>query len=108
MLEVFDGANMSESCSRRSVTTVAPQALTLLNGELTATESKHFAKRVIDMAPESRDRQIDAAFQLVLFRDATAVEKEHASKLFNGRTAEQALTRLATVLFNLNEFLYLE
>jgi hypothetical protein len=108
MLEVFDGANMSESCSRRSVTTVAPQALTLLNGELTATESKHFAKRVIDIAPESRDGQIDTAFQLVLFRDATTAEKEHASKLFNGRTAEQALTRLATVLFNLNEFLYLE
>jgi mono/diheme cytochrome c family protein len=108
MLEVFDGANMSESCSRRSVTTVAPQALTLLNGELTSTESKHFAKRVLDMAPESQDRQIDAAFQLVLFREASATEKEQARTLFNGRTSEQALTRLATVLFNLNEFIYLE
>ena len=44
MMEVFDGANMSESCSRRSVTTVAPQALTLLNGTLTASESKHYAR----------------------------------------------------------------
>ena len=30
MVEVFDGANMNESCSRRNVTTVAPQAFSLI------------------------------------------------------------------------------
>jgi hypothetical protein len=50
MMEVFDGANMSESCARRSVTTVPPQAFSLLNGDLTHTEARHFAKRVIELA----------------------------------------------------------
>jgi hypothetical protein len=127
MMEVFDGANMSESCSRRSVTTVAPQALTLLNGTLTATESKYYAKRVMEIAGDDVDKQIDTAFRLALARGATEFEKAKARELYAassrsrfqsgaategksgaGRSPEEALTRLATVLFNLNEFLYLE
>ncbi|MBL8215414.1 MAG: DUF1553 domain-containing protein, partial [Bryobacterales bacterium] len=108
LMEVFDGANMSESCARRGVTTVAPQALTLLNGTLTASESAAFAKRVLEVAPAGADKQIDAAFRLTLMRSASEAEKQKALPLFQGRSPEQALTRLATVLFNLNEFLYLE
>ncbi|MEJ7606728.1 MAG: PSD1 and planctomycete cytochrome C domain-containing protein [Bryobacteraceae bacterium] len=108
MLEVFDTANMSESCSRRSVTTVAPQALTLLNGSLTATESKHFAQRVLDIAGADPEQQIDKAFTLMLARSATIAEKEKVRQLYAGRKPIEALTRLATVLFNTNEFLYLE
>jgi hypothetical protein len=108
MMEVFDGANMSESCSRRSTTTVAPQALTLLNGSLTASESKHFAERVIEIAGSDADRQIDRAFVLTLARSPRADELEKARQLYKGRDPKEALTRLATVLFNLNEFLYLE
>ena len=113
MMEVFDGANMSESCSRRSVTTVAPQALTLLNGTLTASESKYYARRVMEIAGDDIDKQIDTAFRLSLSRGATEFEKAKARQLYatsanTRRTPEEALTRLATVLFNLNEFLYLE
>ena len=50
MMEVFDGANMSESCSRRNATVVAPQALTLLNGELTDDEARQFADRIVKAA----------------------------------------------------------
>jgi hypothetical protein len=108
MMEVFDAANMSESCSRRSITTVAPQALTLLNGELTAAESRRLAARVIELAGPDPGRQIAKAFSLVLQREPTASETEKARRLFEGRTPTGALERLATVLFNLNEFLYLE
>jgi hypothetical protein len=108
LMEVFDAANMSESCSRRSSTTVAPQALTLLNGSLTATESAHFAERVMELAGPDADKQIDKAFQLALARDASPHERQSARALFTSRDPKQALTRLATVLFNLNEFLYLE
>ena len=108
LMEVFDAANMSESCSRRSVTTVAPQALTLLNGELTAEESRRFAARVIELAGPDPERQIHKAFTLTLVRQPTAAETQRARALYEGRTPQQALTRLGTVLFNLNEFLYLE
>jgi len=108
MLEVFDGANMSESCARRSSTTVAPQALTLLNGSHTASESRYFAERVIELAGPDHARQIDKAFELTLVREPRAEERAKAMTLYAGRQPKEALARLATVLFNLNEFLYLE
>jgi hypothetical protein len=108
MMEVFDAANMSESCARRSVTTVAPQALTLLNGELTATESRRYGSRVIELAGSDPARQIRKAFGLALMREPSEGEIQQALRLYDGRKPEDALSRLATVLFNLNEFLYLE
>jgi hypothetical protein len=108
MMEVFDGANMSESCSRRNVTTVAPQAFTLLNGQLTNTEARHFAARVIEIAGPDRERQINKAFALTLARKPTLTEKENAGTLFASTSPIEALTRLGVVLFNLNEFVYLE
>jgi hypothetical protein len=108
MMEVFDGANMSESCSRRSVTTVAPQAFTLLNGQLTTTESAHFAARVVELAGPDRDRQIEKAFLLALARKPEMQEVEKARTLFSNASATEALSRLGAVLFNLNEFIYVE
>lgn len=109
LMEVFDAANMSESCARRGTTTVSPQALTLLNGELTAQESQRFAARILELVgPADPERQIRQAFFLALQRDPSSAELSQAKRLFEGRDARAALTRLATVLFNLNEFLYLE
>ncbi len=108
LMEVFDAANMSESCSQRSVTTVAPQALTLLNGELTAVESRRFAARVIELAGADPARQISKAFALALLRAPSSDELQKARTLYEGRSPEEALARLGTVIFNLNEFLYLE
>lgn len=108
MMEVFDGANMSESCARRNVTTVAPQAFTLLNGQLTTKEADRFAARVIELAGPDRDRQIDKAFMLALSRQPKAEEREKASALFANATPPEALARLGAVLFNTNEFIYLE
>ncbi len=108
MVEVFDGANMSETCARRSTTTVAPQAFTLLNSEFTNNEAKHFAQRVIELAGPARDKQIDKAFWLAVDRAPSATELQRATTLFEKSKPDQALTRLAVVLFNLNEFLYLD
>jgi len=108
LMEVFDAANMSESCARRSATTVSPQALTLLNGELTATESRRFAERVIELVGPDPSRQIQKAFSLALLREPAGAELERARKLYDGRQPADALARLGAVLFNLNEFIYLE
>ncbi|PYT32723.1 MAG: hypothetical protein DMG57_00855 [Acidobacteria bacterium] len=108
MMEVFDGANMSESCARRNITTVAPQAFSLLNSEFTNTEAKYFAGRVMKLAGNDAERQIDEAFRLALGRAPTVEETGKARALFVHSDARDALTRLAVVLFNLNEFIYLE
>src|SRR3954453_17272058 len=46
LLESFDLPDNSTSCPRRPVSTIAPQALMLLNGLLTAEASHAFATRV--------------------------------------------------------------
>src|ERR1700682_6167594 len=42
MIEVFDGANMSEVCSRRNTTVVPTQAFTLMNSEFINNGAAHF------------------------------------------------------------------
>ena len=97
MAETFDAPNLSTSCARRQSTIVAPQALTLLNGALTRTEAEHFAKRI-----EANPDPITDAFWLALSRPPTEKERHAAEPL------KSNLPSLAAVLFNLNEFLYVE
>ena len=107
MVEVFDGANMNESCSRRNVTTVPTQAFSLLNSEFTNREARKFADRVIELAGPDRQKQIDRAFLLALDRVSQRNPSvESRSKCWARCPPQEALTRLGVVLFNLNEFVY--
>ncbi|PYV40174.1 MAG: hypothetical protein DMG09_07385 [Acidobacteria bacterium] len=108
MLEVFDVANMNASCSRRNVTTVAPQALTLMNGELTNREAIHFAARILREAGKDPERQLERAFWLVLSPPPSETEREQSLKMLARFPGAEGLAHLAVVLFNLNETLYLE
>jgi hypothetical protein len=101
MAETFDAPNLSTSCARRQTTIVAPQALTLLNGALTRTESQHFAARI-----EKANDPIHEAFWLALSRPPTETERQTAAILVG--KGKEGLASLAAVLFNLNEFLYVE
>ncbi|HYZ85697.1 MAG TPA: PSD1 and planctomycete cytochrome C domain-containing protein [Bryobacteraceae bacterium] len=107
VVEVFDGANMSQSCSRRIPTVVAPQALTLLNGELSMRMSEALAERIVERTTD-RDAQIDKAFWIVLQRSPSDAERAKGQQLFTRFPAKQALANLGLALFNTNEFLYLE
>src|SRR5262249_26238398 len=46
-LEVLDGADNAEPCPRRSTTTTAPQALTLLNSSFFHEQAAVFAERLV-------------------------------------------------------------
>jgi len=108
MVEVFDGANMSEVCSRRSNTVVPTQAFTLLNGEFVNSEARRFADRVIELAGPDFTKDVNQAFTLALGRQPSPAERDKATQLLASSPRRDALTRLGVVLFNLNEFLYLE
>jgi hypothetical protein len=99
-MEAFDTANMAESCARRNVTVVPPQAFSLMNSSFSRNAAGHLAGRVRDEAGSGKDRQIDRAFRLALSRPPSDAE------LAKARPA--GLENLALVLFNLNEFVYLE
>ncbi len=107
-METFDVANMGVSCARRSVTTVAPQALTLLNGKLTNTEARHFAQRILREGERDQEDPVERAFWSALSRPPSEQEKREALELVARTTPVEGFTRLGVVLFNLNEFIYLE
>ncbi len=108
MIEVFDGANMSEVCSRRSATVVPTQAFSLLNSDFTHNTARRFAERLIQLAGPDVDKQLDLAFLSTLARPPTDTERSKYKTMFSGKPAAESLVSLGVVLFNLNEFLYLE
>ena len=135
IVEVFDGADMTNTCPRRAVTTIAPQALAMFNGDFTRTGSRYFAERVVREVGDNREKQIDLAYRIALSRPPTPEQKALALEFLSKQTqlhlpnparngtataklataavpdpaAERAaLTELCHVLINTNEFIYLD
>jgi hypothetical protein len=105
LLEVLDMCDTTRSCAQREVTTVAPQALTLFNGDFINRQARHFARRLVQEAGTSPERQIDRAFLLALCRPPTKREKAAMSE-FLQQNGPNALEQLCRVILNLNEFVY--
>ena len=105
MLSTFDAPDTTMSCSRRDSTTVAPQALTLMNGEFMVSQATRMAASIAGGHPDQPGRWIDAAWNQALQRPPTAFEREQASRLVND---QPGLARLCLVLLNMNEFLYVD
>jgi hypothetical protein len=75
MLEAFDLPDMHESCARRTQTTVAPQALMLLNSELVLDYARAFAGQLLQDNPHADlGRLIRSAYLLGFGRQATDAE----------------------------------
>jgi hypothetical protein len=87
LLECFDAANGTVPTGQRSRTTVAPQALTLLNDPWIQIQAAAFADRVTREAGTDRDRQIQRAFALALQRPPTAAEARAARNLLRDQAA---------------------
>ncbi|MFO0964398.1 MAG: DUF1549 and DUF1553 domain-containing protein [Gemmataceae bacterium] len=123
MLEVLDVCDTTRSSDKRLVTTVAPQALNLFNGDFVQEQSRFFAERLRKEAGDDPERQIDHAFRLALARLPSARERaaikaflDQQAKRFAAEAPDasaaqarcEALTQVCRVIFNLNEFVYAE
>src|SRR4029077_13394475 len=78
MLEVFDLATTQETCPRRDVTTIAPQALSLLNSKLSREWSEALAARVIHDAGPQFPAEMERAYTLMYSRRPDAQENDLA------------------------------
>ena len=107
LLETLDLCDTARTTARRLTTTVAPQALTLFNGEFVNQQAKYLADRLEREAGADLQKQIDLAYRLALCRHATNHEIKLITEFYNrsggGRKAREQIGR---VLFNLNEFVY--
>jgi hypothetical protein len=72
LLEAFDLPDMHESCACRTATTVAPQALMLLNSELVLEYAQAFAGRLLLENPQAEIHPlVDSAYALAFGRKAS-------------------------------------
>jgi hypothetical protein len=104
MLQIFDAPDTAASCARRERSTVAPQALALMNSEFASAQAARFAARVKKLAGEDPAATVDWAWKLALGRSPDDQERQTAAEYL----ARNDLQRFCLMLFNLNEFLYVD
>jgi hypothetical protein len=68
LFEVFDFADQNHSVAQRNVTTVAPQALFMLNSPFVMEQARAAAKRAVDNGNATDDERIEHAFRETLGR----------------------------------------
>ncbi len=104
LLETFDLATPDNSIAARATTTVAPQALILLNSTFADEQAAAFAQRLEKEAGAGTDARIERAFRLALARRPTPRELEIARSYIDRHT----LAAFCKVVLNLNEFVYID
>ena len=104
LFETFDQPNLINSCERRNRSTIAPQALLLMNNNFVITEAKFFAERLRKDAGEDAKAQVERAFRLALGRVPTQFELAKAVEFI--RNNPSGLAEFCQAMFNLNEFVY--
>lgn len=122
LMQAFDGPDAAVSCGRRSNTTVAPQALALLNDTFLRDRAADFARRLLaESGPKPADC-INRAYWLALARPPTELERKNSLRFVDHQLERRArekslsvdelrlraLTDYCQVLFSLNEFIYVD
>jgi hypothetical protein len=124
-MELLDFADTTAACEQRMISTIPTQALTLMNGDFFNEQARHFARRLECDAGDDNAARIDRAYRLALARrpgdderawalgfldrQARQVADEDRESEKQPRDARQtALEALCLVLFNLNEFSYVD
>jgi len=108
-LTVFDAPDGTAGVGERPSTTVAPQALHLMNNPQVRAAAKGLAKRSLSAGDDAA--VVRRAYRLALGRAPTAGEQADAAAFLRGTTGparEAAAADFCQVLFCLNEFLYAE
>ena len=106
---LFDAANPDASVEKRTVSTVAPQALLMLNGDFVQAQAAELAKRLLREAPSDETGRIQWVSQILFSRPARQEELAIARQLLAKSSQEEIAWRdLAHVLLCANEFIYLD
>jgi mono/diheme cytochrome c family protein len=103
-METFDLPDNSVSCGCRTVSIVAPQALSLLNGDWGIDAAEALARKIQGEEPNSASQQIIMAYQAIFQREPSDIEQQSCVQFLEKRT----LAELTRALLNTNEFAFVE
>lgn len=123
LLQAFDKPDAQQSCNRRDPTTVAPQALALLNDPFSRTTALDFANRLLKEDANQPKECLENGYQLALGRLPSEAERSASLEFLETQIKERmtreskttadearrgALADWCQILFSLNEFLYID
>ncbi|PYI89484.1 MAG: hypothetical protein DME26_01110 [Verrucomicrobia bacterium] len=123
LMQAFDGPDAQASCGRRENTTVAPQALALLNDKFVRARSVDFAQRVEKEAGTEPKAQVRLTWRLALGREPSTGELESGAAFINAQVQQRstrdpaapktetqhlALADFCQAIFAMNEFIYVD
>ena len=100
--ETFDLPDQNQTINTRNTSTVAPQALTLMNNPFVLSQAELFSDTIEEKVPYNVDQQVEMVYQTALTRPPTQEEAEVGRQLVE----LGSLDDLTHVVFNLSEFLY--
>jgi hypothetical protein len=105
---LLDAANPDSSTEKRNVSTVAPQALFLLNHSFVLQQAQHLAERLIREVPNDETARVQHAYELLFGRPAAIEEMEICRAILANSEAQAGWVDLAHMLLCSNEFVYLD
>jgi hypothetical protein len=109
---LFDAADPESSVDRRTISTVAPQALFLLNDPFVVEQTKALAKRVLAEKAANDGERIEIAYGLLYGRPPTAEERAIGEKFLSASSERAdygaAWQAYCQVLLCANEFIYVD
>jgi len=110
---LFDAADPESSVDRRTISTVAPQALFLLNDPFVLDLTKALTKRLLAEKAANDGARIDKAYALLYARLPTDAERTIGEKLLKrfadrGQKPDAAWEAYCQVLLCANEFIYMD
>ncbi|MCS6851921.1 MAG: PSD1 and planctomycete cytochrome C domain-containing protein [Gemmataceae bacterium] len=119
MMQVFDAPDALQGMGERPTTTIAPQALMLLNNPQVRAAAHRFARRIAPTDDVDTARIVEAGYVTALGRRPRADERAEAQAFIEHQTAGHraaghhdsrllAVADFCQVLMCLNEFVYLE
>lgn len=123
LFQAFDKPDAQQSCGLRDQTTIAPQALALLNDPFVRSVSLEFADRLLVQSGHDVPKSIDLAFQLTLGREPSAFERIAAKEFIDSQihsrsnrasqgleveVVRQSLGDFCQAIYSLNEFIYVD
>jgi len=123
LMQAFDGPDAQASCGRRENTTVAPQAMALLNDSFVRARAMDFAQSVEKEAGAETEAQVRHAWRLALGREPSMDELKSGVAFINHQARQRstrdpnkpkteprklALADFCQAIFALNEFIYVD
>ena len=105
LFEVFDFGDINSSISQRSTSTVAPQALFLLNHPFVVEQARAAAARTLELPDAAR---ITAAFRRTLGRPPTDAERAKSARFLGSEPSLEKWAQLHQTLFACVDFRYID